>query len=179
MKPRIELSKSKNFVIWESGSYNPKIREGNGLLVGGPLGEKRQVIFDVNNPKKTNDHYLFFAEVGMTVANCRFQSTLDSEEIKVAFSLLRIKSLSLISTSAVNTEFEKIWAAEFSCSLFEVKDKLHDLYADCSEWDNTNYLDMLQEAYGKASCSKQFQRLFWGLPRPLKYHIEQVETVSS
>jgi hypothetical protein len=174
MKPRIDLTDKGSHAIWESGRWNQEQALGRSTLIAGPDGEKLSVVFD-SDPKKTNFHYLFFANPQQVVANAFVRAQrVEGYTLPGAFSsykydleLLRIDTLTneiVQGASVPRATYSTLWTLrQFGSADFE--EMVDRSYNDSRIGYKRVYRDLVLEAIRKALTPAEDQRLFWGIPR--------------
>ena len=172
MKPRIDLSKTNRFTIWESGGLDMKRIPplGTSIIVAGPDGEQLKIAFDTN-PRENVTHCAFFAEIGQVLACCflnHTQYTPDTGELNVSLELARIQALTteLVQGEAkAVAKLQTLWVHRESTDNKRLLG-LADRYDPTVEGQRPEYQNLLRRALEKANVPLKEQRFFWAIPRP-------------
>jgi hypothetical protein len=184
MKPRIDISAQNSLTIWESGAWNSTQGVGRSTLISGPEGERLNVIFDTN-PEFSNFHYLFFARVGQMVATVfvrklpnrpdvpdflqRTQPNV-GETYRYELELNRIQTLSTeqVQGNAVpRAQMESLWVHQ-EVGPRNAEELIYKNYKSDRIGYKDVYRDLMVQAVEKAFTLAENQKLFWGIPRPVR-----------
>lgn len=92
MKVEFDFTKSGNFAVWESGSFNPQTNKGWACLVADPEGNKRQPIYE-RVPQHSKHHYLIRVSSGYLVIVTNIKP-LNDNLYSIKIDVGRIESLS-------------------------------------------------------------------------------------
>lgn len=168
MKPRLDLSKTSRFSIWESGGWDSNSKRsigGSAIIVGGPNGEKLPICFDVN-PKQYTTQCAFFADIGQVLA-AAYLNQDDNKKINVSLELARIDQLTTDLVQGEAKPFAKLqtlWVHREMASP-NTLDTIYQSYDPSKESHRLEYQNLIKLAIKKAFTPLDEQYWFWGIPR--------------
>lgn len=167
MKPRLDLSKTSRFSIWESGGWDSVSKRppsGTAIIVGGPNGEKLPICFDVN-PKQYSTQCAFFANIGQVLAAAYLVE--EGNQINVSLELARIEQLTtdLVQGEAKpQAKMQILWVHRELVGV-DALDSVYRAYSVDKDSHRPEYQNLIKLAIKKAYHPLGDQYWFWGIPR--------------
>lgn len=169
MKPRIDISKTSRFIIWEGGGWDGKKKQrqpsGSAIIVAGPDGEKLPICFDVN-PTMYSTQCAFYANINQMLVAAYVTS--EGMSFNITIELARIEELTtdLVQGEAVaKPKLKTLWVHRELVAPAEVYE-VYRKYDPTKDGNRLEYQNLIEVAVNKACTPLDQQSFFWAIPRP-------------
>lgn len=177
MNVNVELTNSKHFASWESGSFNSRTERGWACLIADSEAKPQPILYE-KNPLNSKRHYLIKVSTGFLVVVTNIDKLPNSRLYSTRILVGRIMSLRTQAgkweaadgnrvsavTSSTSLLFSESFLAEKD-SLLRETEKLEVFVSDLSIEGLNELKRMVVTSIEKALTPSESQRMFWCFKR--------------